>query len=62
VRLLVPYEDGRVLADLYELGAPIQERIDTPEGVVIVAHLPRREVVRFTAYLVSEPAITAQGG
>jgi GTPase len=62
VRLLVPYEDGRVLADLYELGAPIEERIDTPEGVVIVAHLPRREVVRFTAYLVSEPAITAQGG
>jgi GTPase len=62
VRLLVPYEDGRVLADLYELGAPIEERIDTPEGVVIVAHLPRREVVRFTAYLVSEPAITAHGG
>src|SRR5918999_2004676 len=30
VRLLIPYEDGRVLTDLYELGAPIEERIDTP--------------------------------
>jgi GTP-binding protein HflX len=61
VRLLVPYEQGRVLTDLYELGAPIEERIDSPEGVVIVAHLPRREVARFTPYLVSEPAITAHG-
>ena len=61
VRLLIPYEDGRVLTDLYELGAPIEERIDTPEGVVVVAHLPRREVARFTPYLVSEAAITAHG-
>ena len=26
VRLLIPYEDGRALAELYELGAPIEER------------------------------------
>jgi GTP-binding protein HflX len=61
VRLLVPYDEGRVLTDLYELGAPIEERIDSPEGVLVVAHLPRREVARFTPYLVSEPAITAHG-
>ena len=29
VRLLVPYEDGRALAALYDLGAPIAERRDT---------------------------------
>jgi GTP-binding protein HflX len=61
VRLLVPYEDGRVLTDLYELGAPIEKRVDGPDGVLIVAHLPRREVARFTPYLISEPAITAHG-
>ena len=33
VRLLVPYGEGRVLSDLYALGAPIDEREDTPEGV-----------------------------
>src|SRR6187397_1794227 len=33
VRLLLPYEDGGKLAELYELGAPIDERIDKPEGV-----------------------------
>jgi GTP-binding protein HflX len=60
VRLLIPYEDGRVLTDLYELGAPIVERVDGAEGVLVVAHLPRREVARFTPYLVSEPAATAR--
>ena len=54
VRLLVPYDNGRALSDLYELGTPIEERIDTPEGVVLVAHLPRRDVVRFAAYLVED--------
>jgi GTP-binding protein HflX len=60
VRLLVPYEQGRVLAELYELGAPIEERLDTPEGVVIVAQLPQRDVTRFAPYLVSEPAARAR--
>jgi GTPase len=61
VRLLVPYDEGRVLADLYELGAPIEERLDTAEGVVIVAQLPQREVARFAPYLVGEPAARAHG-
>ncbi|MGH3053173.1 MAG: GTPase HflX [Gaiellaceae bacterium] len=60
VRLLVPYDDGRALSDLYELGTPIEERIDTPEGVVLVAHLPRRDVVRFAAYLVEESSLPVQ--
>jgi GTP-binding protein HflX len=60
VRLLVPYEQGKVLAELYELGAPIEERLDTPEGVIIVAQLPQRDVTRFAPYLVSEPAAEAR--
>jgi GTP-binding protein HflX len=61
VRLLVPYEDGRILAELYDLGAPIDERVDTPEGVVVVAQLPQREVPRFAPYLIAEPAARARG-
>ena len=53
VRLLVPYEDGRALADLYDLGAPIAERRDTAEGVRVRARLPRREVARFARFLVA---------
>jgi GTPase len=53
VRLLVPYEDGRVLAELYALGAPIDERTDTEDGVLVRARLPHREVRRFARYLVA---------
>ena len=60
VRLLIPYEDGRVLAELYELGAPIAERLDTPEGVVVIAQLPQREVARFAPFLITEPAARAR--
>ena len=60
VRLLVPYDQGRILAELYELGAPI-DRLDTSEGVIVVARLPQREVARFAPYLVSEPAARARG-
>jgi GTP-binding protein HflX len=61
VRLLVPYDQGKILAELYELGAPIEERLDTSEGVIVVAKLPQREVARFAPYLVSEPAARARG-
>jgi GTP-binding protein HflX len=60
VRLLVPYGEGRILAELYELGAPIDERLDTAEGVVVLAQLPQREVPRFAPYLVAEPATNAK--
>ena len=60
VRLLVPYDEGKALAELYELGAPIAERLDTPEGVVVVAQLPPRDVARFAPFLVSEPAARAR--
>jgi hypothetical protein len=53
VRLLVPYGDGKALAELYALGAPIDERTDTEAGVLVRARLPHRDVRRFAAYLVA---------
>ncbi len=55
VRLLIPYTDGARLAELYALGAPVDERADRPEGVFIRARLPRSEVRRFAPYLIIEP-------
>jgi GTP-binding protein HflX len=54
VRLLLPHAAGGKLAELYELGAPIDEREDGPEGVYVRARLPRRELRRFAPYLVAE--------
>jgi GTP-binding protein HflX len=59
VRLLVPYEEGRVLSDLYESGAPIAERRDTDEGVLVRARLPHAEVRRYAGYLVAESRAAA---
>ena len=53
VRLLVPYDEGRVLSDLYALGAPIDERHDTDAGVMIRAKLSHRDTRRFARYLVA---------
>ncbi|MFL5980823.1 MAG: GTPase HflX [Gaiellaceae bacterium] len=53
VRLFLPYEDGGKLAELYALGAPIEEREDQPDGVLVRARLPRRELRRFARYLVA---------
>jgi GTPase len=54
VRLLLPFDEGARLNELYALGAPIEEREDTPDGVLVLARLPRRELRRFAPYLVSE--------
>ena len=54
VRLLLPYEEGGRLAELYALGAPIDERRDTEEGVFIRARLQRQHARRFASYLVAD--------
>jgi GTP-binding protein HflX len=54
VRLLVPYDQGAKLAELYELGSPVDGREDTPEGVLVQARLPQRELRRFAEFLVAE--------
>src|SRR4051794_49668 len=61
VRLLLPYGEGGKLNELYALGAPIEEREDTDEGVLVVARLPRREIARFAAYLVADSAAEQHG-
>jgi GTP-binding protein HflX len=54
VHLFLPYEEGGKLAELYELGAPIEEREDQAGGVYVRARLPARELRRFARYLVAE--------
>jgi GTP-binding protein HflX len=58
VRLLIPYDEGGKLNELYALGTPIEQREDTDEGVFVVARLPRREVRRFAAYLVADETVS----
>jgi GTP-binding protein HflX len=60
VRLLVPYDEGGKISELYELGAPIDEREDVEEGVLLRARLPRREIPRFAPYLVADATAPAR--
>jgi GTP-binding protein HflX len=59
VRLLIPHTDGARLAELYGLGAPIEERLDLPEGVLVRARLPRQDLARYARYLVADAAISS---
>jgi GTPase len=54
VRLLIPYSEGAKLAELYSLGAPVDERRDEPDGVFVRARLPRRDLVRFAPFVVAQ--------
>jgi GTPase len=56
VRLLIPYDEGGKLNELYALGTPIEQREDTDAGVLVVARLPRREIRRFAPYLIADAA------
>jgi GTPase len=60
VRLVVPYTEGGVLAELYGLGAPIEEREDRADGVHVLARLPRSELGRYAPYLVVEDDTRAE--
>jgi GTP-binding protein HflX len=62
VRLLLPYGEGGKLNELYALGAPIEGREDTSDGVLVVARLPRREIRRFAPFLIAEAEEHATGG
>jgi GTP-binding protein HflX len=54
VELLVPYNEGAKLAELYALGPPIEERVDRADGVFVRARLPQRDLRRFASFLVAE--------
>jgi GTPase len=60
VELLLPYDEGGRLAELYALGAPIEARIDREDGVYVRAHLPVRELRRFGPYLVADALADAE--
>jgi len=60
VELLVPYEEGGKLAELYALGPPIEERVDRADGVFLRARLPQRELRRFAPFLVAEARTAAR--
>ena len=61
VELLVPHDEGGVLADLYELGAPIDHREDRADGVLVRARLPRTELRRYARFVVAEASAPAPG-
>jgi 50S ribosomal subunit-associated GTPase HflX len=61
VRLLIPYAAGDKLAELYDLGAPVDERLDRPEGVFVRARLSRADARRFAGYLVLEDGEALEG-
>jgi GTP-binding protein HflX len=56
VMLLLPYDEGGRLSELYALGAPIESREDTPEGVLVVARLPRHDLRRYAPFLIADAA------
>jgi GTP-binding protein HflX len=62
VRLLVPYEEGARLAELYALGTPVDERRDEPEGVFVRARLPRRDLPRFAPFLIADSERKREAG
>jgi GTPase len=62
VRLLIPYAAGDKLAELYELGAPVDERIDRAEGVFVRARLSHADVRRFAPFLVLEEDASQEAG
>src|SRR5215218_9917726 len=61
VRLLIPYEAGDRLAELYELGAPVDERTDRPDGVFVRARMGHSDLRRFASFLVLEEDEASQG-
>jgi GTP-binding protein HflX len=60
VRLLIPYEEGGRLSELYALGTPIEERKDTESGVLVIARLPRRDLPRFAPFLIADASADAE--
>ena len=54
VRLLLPHDRGGELSALYASGAPVTDREDVEEGVLVRARLPRHLLARFAAFRVED--------
>jgi len=51
VRLLIPHDQAGAISELYELGAPIEERRDEPEGVYLLARLSPGALGRLSRFV-----------
>jgi len=51
VRLLIPHDQAGALSELYELGAPIEERRDEAEGVYLLARLAPSTLGRLSRFV-----------
>jgi GTP-binding protein HflX len=54
VHLLIPHAQAGALSELYELGAPIEERRDEPEGVYILARLSPSTLGRLSRFVLAD--------
>jgi len=54
VHLLIPHAQAGALSELYELGAPIEERRDEPEGVYILARLSPSTLGRLSRFVLDD--------
>src|SRR5690349_4022098 len=54
VELLIPYEDGARLAELYEIAGDL-EREEMPDGVRVAARLPATVAARYSGFAVTAP-------
>ena len=56
VDLLIPYDEGRRLAELHTLAGDL-EREETPEGVRVLARLPAAAAARYQPFALSEKRV-----
>ena len=54
VRLLIPHDQAGALSELYELGAPIEERRDEAEGVYLIARLSPSSLGRLSRFVLPD--------
>jgi GTP-binding protein HflX len=54
VRLLIPHDQAGSLSELYELGAPIEERRDEAEGVYLLARLSPSTLGRLSRFVLPD--------
>ena len=61
VRLLVPYDQGAVIDRLHGVATDIRQE-STPEGTLIEARLPQREVNRYASLRIDVASVEGQPG
>lgn len=62
VRLLIPHDQAGALSELYELGAPIEERRDEAEGVYLLARLSPSTLGRLSRFVLPADKRSGKAG